>query len=93
MSQAPNQWPWGSYDRMSGYCNVAREDCQSTPEMGRTRGFVRLWDIDAEGIVKGSPPNAWQRGELVRRAQPVFVLTSMGPMYDPSDPSTWRPGL
>lgn len=59
------------------------------------RCLDRHYDVN---YVTGQPSSTvdaggWQRGELVRAAQPAFQLTSPGPMYDPTDPSTWRPGL
>ena len=44
-------------------------------------------------IAPTDPHAGWQRGRLVRGSQYVFVLTKLGPMYDPTDPSTWRPNL
>lgn len=60
---------------------------------GRT--FDRNYDVQAfTGYpVATNPQAAWARGVLSRAATPVLLLQSLGPVYDPSDPSTWRPGL
>lgn len=60
---------------------------------GDTRGFGRLW---AEDSVVETPedPTGWERGQIVRRSQPAFVLTQLGPMMDmAAHPEAWRPGL
>lgn len=64
-------------------------------QMGDTRGFGRLWDVDNQGQMKGEvPQTGWSRGQIVRASQPVFVLTSLGPMYDvTANPASWSPGL
>lgn len=58
--------------------------------VGSTRTFVRLWDADASTPSGGKSTlqgGMWQRGEIIRGAQPIFVLTSLGPMLDPSLPA------
>lgn len=86
---------YARYDRRTGLFAIAQADVEPDPAGGPMgmRGFVRTWDVDAEGVTKGAPLNSWSRGELVRSGQPIFVLTSLGPVYDPSAPNTWRPGL
>lgn len=61
---------------------------------GDTRGFGRLWDDGPEIMpeTEGEMPG-WERGSIIRRSQPVFVLTALGPVYDPSNPAGWRPNL
>lgn len=91
--------PYPSYgaDRRGRYFATSQYE-DETANFGRTRGFGRLWDADADGQIKGDPGIAgWSRGELIRSGQPVFVLTSLGPVHDPTDLSTypqmWRPNL
>jgi hypothetical protein len=60
--------------------------------VGATRTFVRLWDSDTERVVPANPAAGWARGDLIRGSQYVFVLTSIGPMYDPTNPQGWRYG-
>lgn len=59
---------------------------------GTSRGFGRLW---AEDSVVETPedPAGWERGSIVRRSQPIFVLTSLGPSLDKAGPAAWRPNL
>lgn len=59
---------------------------------GDTRGFGRLWDSDSV-VETPADPTGWERGSIIRRSQPVFVLTQLGPVWDPSNPAGWRPGL
>lgn len=60
---------------------------------GDTRGFGRLWDSDATLPETAPEMPGWERGTIIRRSQPVFVLTALGPVYDPSNPAGWRPNL
>jgi hypothetical protein len=67
---------------------------QAEAMVGTSRTFVRLWDLEGEAVAPFNPAAGWQRGQLVRGSQYQFVLTSLGPMFDPSDPRTshyWRP--
>lgn len=60
---------------------------------GDTRGFSRLWETDSM-VEPPEDPTGWERGSVVRRSQPAFVLTSLGPMWDmAARPEGWRPGL
>lgn len=61
---------------------------------GDTRGFSRLWDEDSV-IETPADPTGWERGSIVRRSQPAFVLTQLGPPgYDiASRPESWRPNI
>ncbi|MGH7483982.1 MAG: hypothetical protein ACREMY_00075 [bacterium] len=87
--------PWKRYHAPTGRFYTAQADDQGVTLPGNTRTFVRMWDSDTvEGVQKSPVPFAgWQRGEIIRHAQPAFVLTSLGPMWDPSNPATWRPNL
>lgn len=63
------------------------------PMQGGVREFDRSWTVQA---FTGAPVSTvtagqWNRGILIRSAQPTVNLRSPGPMYDPTDPSTWRP--
>lgn len=94
---APGQFPnvFRRYHQPSGRFYVSEADSQGVTMMGHTRSFARLWDADTEeGVQKTPVPLAgWQRGAIIRSSQPAFVLTSLGPMYDPSNPADWRPQL
>ncbi len=59
------------------------------------RSFDRNYDVQAfTGYPTSTvPAGQWARGTLLRSAQPVVMLGALGPMYDPTDPATWRPGL
>lgn len=61
--------------------------------LGNTRGFGRLWDSDAALPETEEQMPGWERGTIVRRSQPAFVLTQLGPMWDMADPSGWRPNI
>lgn len=52
------------------------------------------WTFGAEGtgVQPTNPAAGWQRGDLVRAGQPVFVGVHPVPMYDPTDPAQWNPG-
>lgn len=55
------------------------------------RSFDRNYDVQAfTGYPTSSvPAGRWNRGVLYRQAMPTLRLTSMGPMFDRSDPRTW----
>lgn len=80
------------YDRARGRFLIAGTDyakgTTNIPEakVGSTRSFVRLWDVDGGQVAPVSPSAGWQRGQIVRGSQYVFVLTAIGPMYDPTNP-------
>jgi hypothetical protein len=59
------------------------------------RKFERNYDATGAyyPLIAVAPANAWQKGELMRRNSPVLKLTYYGPMYDPTNPATWSPGL
>jgi hypothetical protein len=59
---------------------------------GDTRGFGRLWNEDSM-VEPPADPTGWERGAIMRRSQPAFVLTQLGPMWDMADPSGWRPNI
>lgn len=61
--------------------------------VGATRGFSRLWDGDGAQPRTGEPIDGWERGVIVRRSQPVFVLTALGPSLDAVGPAGWRPNI
>lgn len=94
---APGQFSnvFRRYHQPSGRFIVPEADSQGVTLPGHTRSFVRLWDADTvEGVQKTPVPSAgWARGDIIRHSQPAFVLTSLGPMYDPSNPADWRPEL
>lgn len=80
-------------DRRGRYFATSQYD-SAEANFGRTRGFGRLWDADADGVTKPDLNVAgWERGDLIRGSQPAFVLTSLGPVYDPTNPAGWRPNL
>lgn len=83
------------YHQPSGRFTVAEADSQGVSDWTTTRTFVRTWDADTvEGVQKTPVPAAgWARGSVIRMGQPAFVLTSLGPMWDPTDPATWSPQL
>ena len=90
---APGQFPnvYRRYHQPSGRFYAPAADSQGVTLPGHTRSFVRLWDADTvEGAYKTPvAPAGWERGEIVRTSQPAFVLTSLGPMYDPTNPAEW----
>ena len=94
---APGQFPnvFRRYHQPSGRFFPAEADSQGVTLPGHTRTFVRLWHADEEDGVQKTPhaPAGWERGAIVRASQPAFVLTSLGPMWDPSNPADWRPDL
>lgn len=83
------------YHQPSGRFYAPAADTEGVTLPGHTRSFVRTWDADCpEGVYKTPVPAAgWQRGSIVRMGQPVVVLTTLGPVWDPSDPATWRPNV
>jgi len=68
-------------------------------KVGQTRAMVRLWDLEGGAVAPANPAAGWNRGQIVKGSQYVFVLTQLGPMRDPSDPAMrqkpayWRPAL
>lgn len=60
---------------------------------GDTRGFARLWDGEGAMVETAPEMPGWQRGQIMRTSQPVFVLTSLGPMLDKAGPAGWRPNI
>ena len=83
------------YHQPSGRFIAAQADSEGVTLPGHTRSFVRTWDADTvEGVQKTPVPMAgWQRGSIIRMGSPTIVLSSLGPMWDPTDPATWRPDL
>lgn len=58
-----------------------------------TRAFERNWDVSEFywPVTKVPGPNGWARGQLLRQYSPAMKLTWYGPMWDPTNPATWRP--
>lgn len=73
---------------------TARGDARDGTPIGAVRCFDR--NYEANGAIGSTPSTVpaggWQRGQIVRQAQPMVRLAWYGPMYDPTDPATWRPG-
>ncbi|MGH7484143.1 MAG: hypothetical protein ACREMY_00890 [bacterium] len=89
-TQRGNSELYSRFDQRTGRFAVI-EGQPGEAEAGTTRTFTRMWDSDNFEAKQPVPATGWVRGNLVKMSQPVVVLTSLGPMWDPSAPGTWHP--
>ncbi len=81
----------GRFNAVGGRFSV--EPTGDDPYYNKPFGRTYERNFDATGyyspIMAVPQVNAWQKGELYRKASPALKLTWFGPMYDPTNPADW----
>lgn len=76
-----------------GAARAQRTPAPTGPTLGIVRGLPNTYEVTEFGTTHSTTPTAnWQRGAIVRGAQPVFALAPNTPMYDPTmgPPQNWN---